>query len=51
MTWTGKLSFNWPGGAINPSNAESPVDAHLFERGYGLSLLDNVDLPLVNGKS
>ena len=44
---TGKLSFNWPGGAINPSNAESPVDAHLFERGYGLSLLDNVDLPLL----
>ena len=42
---TGKLSFSWPGGAINPSNASLPVDANLFERGYGLSYDDTTQLP------
>ena len=42
---TGKLSFSWPGGAINPSNASSPVAANLFERGYGLSYDDTTQLP------
>ena len=42
---TGKLSFSWPGGAINPSNASSPVAANLFERGYGLSYNDTTQLP------
>ena len=42
---TGKLSFSWPGGAINPDNASSPVAANLFERGYGLSYYDTTQLP------
>ena len=42
---TGKLSFSWPGGAINPSNASLPVAANLFERGYGLSYEDTTQLP------
>ena len=42
---TGKLSFSWPGGAINPDNASSPVAANLFERGYGLSYDDTTQLP------
>ena len=42
---TGRLSFSWPGGAINPSNAEAPVAATLFDRGYGLSYSDTQDLP------
>ncbi len=42
---TGKLSFSWPGGAINPSNASLPVVANLFERGYGLSYDDTTELP------
>ena len=42
---TGKLSFSWPGGAINASNASSPVAANLFERGYGLSYHDTTQLP------
>ena len=42
---TGQLSFSWPGGAINPSNASSPVAANLFERGYGLSYDDTMQLP------
>ena len=42
---TGRLSFSWPGGAINPANAEAPVAAALFDRGYGLSYSDNQNLP------
>ena len=42
---TGRLSFSWPGGAINPTNAEAPVAAALFDRGYGLTYSDNQDLP------
>ena len=42
---TGRLSFSWPGGAINPANAEAPVAADLFDRGYGLSYSDTQDLP------
>ena len=42
---TGRLSFSWPGGAINPANAEAPVAATLFDRGYGLSYSDTQDLP------
>ncbi|HCG95434.1 MAG TPA: beta-glucosidase [Halieaceae bacterium] len=42
---TGRLSFSWPGGDINPSNAEAPVAADLFDRGYGLSYADTQDLP------
>ena len=42
---TGRLSFSWPGGAINPSNTEAPVAATLFDRGYGLSYSDTQDLP------
>ena len=42
---TGRLSFRWPGGAINPDNAEAPVAAVLFDRGYGLSYADTQDLP------
>lgn len=44
---TGKLSFAWPGGAINPSDATSAVTAHLFERGYGLSYADTTEIPLL----
>ena len=42
---TGKLSFSWPGGAINPDNADAPVAANLFDRGYGLSYADTTQLP------
>ena len=42
---TGRLSFRWPGGAVNPDNAEAPVAAALFDRGYGLSYSDTQDLP------
>lgn len=42
---TGRLSFSWPGAAINATNSELPVSATLFERGYGLSYSDAVDLP------
>ena len=42
---TGRLSFSWPGGAINPSYTEAPVAADLFDRGYGLSYSDTQDLP------
>jgi beta-glucosidase len=42
---TGRLSFRWPGGAVNPDNAEAPVAAALFDRGYGLSYADSQDLP------
>ena len=42
---TGRLSFSWPGGAINPANAEAPVAAALFDRGYGLSYSDTQNLP------
>ena len=42
---TGRLSFRWPGGAVNPDNAEAPVAAALFDRGYGLSYADTQDLP------
>jgi len=41
---TGRLSFSWPGGAINPANAEAPVAAALFDRGYGLSYSDTQNL-------
>ena len=44
---TGKLSFSWPGGAINPSNTDAAVGAVLFERGYGLSYTDEIDLPVL----
>lgn len=42
---TGKLSFSWPGGAINPNEASLPVTANLFERGYGLGYDDTSELP------
>lgn len=42
---TGKLSFSWPGGAINPNNVDAPVAANLFDRGYGLSYADTTQLP------
>ena len=44
---TGRLSFSWPGGAVNPANSESPVGADLFDRGYGLSYADNQTIPLL----
>jgi beta-glucosidase len=44
---TGRLSFSWPGGAVNPANSESPVGAALFDRGYGLSYADNQTIPLL----
>jgi beta-glucosidase len=42
---TGRLPFNWPGGAVNPSDTAKPVEATLFERGYGLSLNDQIEIP------
>ena len=44
---TGRLSFSWPGAAINSTNTELPVAATLFERGYGLSYSDATDLPML----
>ena len=41
---TGRLPFAWPGGSVNPSDAQAPVAADLFERGFGLSLSDNTTL-------
>ncbi|HSG63328.1 MAG TPA: glycoside hydrolase family 3 C-terminal domain-containing protein, partial [Pseudomonadales bacterium] len=43
----GRLPFAWPGGAIHPSNAQLPVAATLFERGYGLSLDETTTIPLL----
>ena len=43
----GRLPFTWPGAAVNHLNAELPVAAHLFAKGYGLSYSDSATLPLL----
>ena len=42
---TGRLSFSWPGGAVNPLDSDLPVASNLFDRGYGLSYADAIDIP------
>lgn len=44
----GRLPFYWPGGSVNPNDAQAPVSAQLFSRGYGLSFDDNTDIAALN---
>ena len=43
----GRLPFSWPGAAVNHLNADLPVAAHLFTKGYGLSYSKSATLPVL----
>ena len=46
--FSGRLPFAWPGASVNANDIEQSIDTYLFKRGFGLTLSDTQNLPLLS---